>query len=281
MHKVGSPTLKAPPAMNARTFLFVPADRPDRYAKAFASRADAVIIDLEDAVSPTSKDSARAALSAWLATEDGPSVLVRINAVDSPWFEADLALVVQSSRVSSIMLPKASADSPWQAFGGKPLLPLIETAAGMESLRAVAHAPGVGRLALGTLDLQADLGMEGDDDALAAFRSQVVLATRLADLAAPVDGVCTSIDDAEALNAHAARARRFGFGAVLCIHPAQVSVMNAAFQPTAEQIAWAHRVLAAAASANGAAVAVDGKMVDRPVLLRAQTLLSQPRSSHD
>jgi citrate lyase subunit beta/citryl-CoA lyase len=267
--------------MNARTYLFVPGDRPDRYSKAFASRADAVIIDLEDAVAPTSKDAARAALSAWLASEDGPSVLVRINAADSSWFEADLALVVRSSRVTSIMLPKASADSPWQTFGGKPVLPLIETAAGIESLRAVAHAPGVGRLAFGTLDLQADLGIEGDDDALAAFRSQVVLVTRLANLAAPVDGVCTSIDDAEALNAHAARARRFGFGGVLCIHPAQVAVMNAAFEPHAEQIAWAHRVLAAAASANGAAVAVDGKMVDRPVLLRAQALLSRSGNSRD
>jgi citrate lyase subunit beta/citryl-CoA lyase len=155
------------------------------------------------------------------------------------------------------------------------LLPLIETAGGIDRLREVAGAPGVERLVFGSIDLQLDLGIRADGDELLLFRSQLVLATRLAQLAPPVDGVCTAIDDAAALAAEAHRARRLGFGAKLCIHPRQVAVVNDAFSPDAAEIAWAERVLAAAAQARGAAVAVDGRMVDKPVLLRAQAVLRQ------
>ena len=118
---------------------------------------------------------------------------------------------------------------------------------------------------------QVDLGIEGDDDALLFFRSQIVLASRLAGLDAPVDGVTTALDDAQAIEHDTARARRLGFGAKLCIHPKQVVAVNRGLTPTDVELDWARRVLAAAEA--GGAVAVDGKMVDAPVLLRARGLL--------
>ena len=150
-----------------RSYLFVPADRPERYAKALASGGDVVIVDLEDAVAPADKDAAREALASWLATSDSDAkVVVRINGVDTPWYEADRVLVTGSPRVSTVMLPKADGRSPWTAFEGKPTLALVETAAGIDALRVIAGAPGVRRLAFGSIDLQLDLGVEGDDDAL-------------------------------------------------------------------------------------------------------------------
>ena len=143
--------------------------------------------------------------------------------------------------------------------------------------RARARAEGVERLLFGSIDLQLDLGIEGDGDELLAFRSEVVLASRLAGIAAPVDGVCTAIDDAAALDADTRRARKLGFAGKLCIHPRQVAVVHAAFAPSADEIAWAKRVVAAIDASKSGAVAVDGKMVDRPVLLRAQTILARAR----
>lgn len=263
--------------MNPRSYLFVPADRPLRYAKALASGADAVIVDLEDAVAPADKEAAREALGRWLASAGEATVIVRVNGVDSPWFEADRSLVVRSPAVVAVMLPKADGASPWRAFDGKPVLALVESASGIDTLRSIVRAPQVCRLAFGSIDLQLDLGIEGEDDALLAFRSQLVLASRLGNLPAPVDGVCTALDDTQALALHTQRARRLGFGGQLCIHPAQVAAVNAGFRPTDEQLSWARRVTAAAARANGGAVAVDGKMVDRPVLARAQTWLDADR----
>ncbi|MEO8079899.1 MAG: CoA ester lyase [Caldimonas sp.] len=263
--------MTAPP----RSYLFVPADRPERFAKALASGADAVIVDLEDAVAPDAKERARVELAAWLDAGHGPVVL-RVNAIGSAWFGADVGVAARPG-VSAIMLPKAErARDVARVRGAAPhaaLLPLIETAAGIEHVREVAAAPGVQRLAFGSIDLQLDLGITGDGDELLMFRSQIVLASRLAGLAAPIDGVCTAFDDSEALRADAARARRFGFGGKLCIHPRQVAEVNAAFAPTEAELAWARRVVEAAAQAAGGAVAVDGRMVDRPVLLQAEALL--------
>jgi citrate lyase subunit beta/citryl-CoA lyase len=261
--------------MTPRSYLFVPADRPARYAKALASGADAVIVDLEDAVAPDAKDGARAALEAWLAGADARAVVVRVNAAGTPWFEDDLRVACRSPHVSAVMLPKAEHAGDLARVAGKPLLPLIESAASFDALRQIAGAPSVERLVFGSVDFQLDLGIEGDGEELLFFRSQLVLASRLHGLAPPVDGVSTAIDDATVLDADTRRARRLGFGAKLCIHPKQVDVVNRGFAPTAEEIAWAERVLDAAAEAGGAAVAVDGKLVDKPVLLRAEALLSQ------
>ncbi len=265
--------------MLPRTYLFIPGDRPERFAKAMASGADAVIVDLEDAVAPAAKDRARSALSAWLGAGHGP-VVVRINDAASSGFAADLAVAAHPG-VTAIMLAKAErADDLGRVHAEAPqaaLLPLIETAQGIDRLRELASAAGVQRLVFGSIDFQLDLGIDGDDDddELLLFRSQIVLASRLAGLAAPVDGVSTAIDDAVAVGAATRRARRLGFGAKLCIHPRQLAAVQAGFAPGADELAWAERVVAAAASAAGGAVAVDGRMVDRPVLLRAQALLAR------
>lgn len=263
--------------MTALSYLFVPADRPERYAKALGSGAHAVIVDLEDAVAPAAKPAARAMLRAWLQSAQAQAVHVRINAAGTPWFEDDLALCAHAG-CAGIVLPKAEGpeqiDRLVAAAHGKPVLPLIESAAGLAECRAIAASPGVQRLVFGSIDFQADLGIDGEDDALLAFRSEIVLASRLAQLQAPVDGVTTALDDATAIARDTARARRLGFGGKLCIHPRQVPEVHAGLAPRPQELAWAHRVLQAAASSGGAAVAVDGKMVDAPVLKRAQALLA-------
>ena len=150
---------------------------------------------------------------------------------------------------------------------------LIESAAGYDAMRTLASAPGVERLVFGSIDFQVDLGIDGEGDELLMFRSQMVLVSKLAGLRAPVDGVSTAIDDAEALRADAERARRLGFGAKLCIHPKQVAIVERAFAPSEAEREWARRVLDAAARAKGGVVAVDGRMVDKPVMLRARAIL--------
>lgn len=259
-----------------RSLLFVPGSRPERFDKALAAGASVVIIDLEDAVAPPDKDAARAALAGWLRPDH--AVIVRINSVDTAWFEQDLALCGMPG-VAAVMVPKAErADTlaAVTAAGARALLPLVESAAGLAALAALAGAPGVLRLAFGTIDLQVDLGLkDATEDELVPFRLQLVLASRLAGIAAPVDGVSVAIDDEDRLRADVQRARRLGFGGKLCIHPKQVGAVNRGLAPGEAELDWARRVLAAAAVSGGAAVAVDGKMVDKPVLLRAEALLRE------
>jgi citrate lyase subunit beta / citryl-CoA lyase len=273
--------------MTPRSYLFVPADRPERFAKALASGADAVIVDLEDAVAPQAKVAARAALAPWLAGAAAAlpmslPLFVRINPPGTEWFADDLALCGGSSSVGGVILPKAERvadlDAVHRAVPGRPLIPLIETAEGFDHLRALAGAAGVQRLAFGSIDFQLDLGMadgnDGDDTApLLLFRAQLVLASRLASLLPPIDGVTTALDDDAPVVRDAQAARRLGFGAKLCIHPRQVAAVNAGFTPSDAEVDWARRVLTAVERSGGAAVAVDGKMVDTPVLLRAKAVL--------
>ena len=270
----------------ARSFLFVPGNRPERFAKALASGADAVIIDLEDAVPLDAKATARdALLAAWSGFDaaERARLLVRVNPAGTPWHEADLAALGGLLELGALMLPKA--ENPQQvehAFmaSGVPVLPLIESAEGVGQLDAIARAQGVLRLGLGHIDLQADLGMRcGPDEAeLSPIRLAMVVASRRANLPAPVDGVTTATTDADVLAHDAQRSRRFGFGAKLCIHPAQVAGVHQALAPTEAECAWAERVLAAEAQARGGAFSVDGKMVDPPVLLLARQILQTPRA---
>jgi len=257
-----------------RSYLFVPGHRPERFDKACAAGAGAVIVDLEDAVAPQDKHAARNAVAEWLRP-DRP-VALRINATDTTWFDDDLALC-RHPAVAAVVLPKAETVEQLQRVSSfaphAALLPLIETARGFANAQALAEAAGVQRLVFGSIDFQLDMGISGEGEELLYFRSQLVLASRLAGIAAPVDGVCTALDDAEQLRADTLRARRLGFGAKLCIHPRQVAVVDAAFAPTPEEIAWAQRVLDAAERAQGAAVALDGRMIDKPVILRAEALL--------
>jgi citrate lyase subunit beta/citryl-CoA lyase len=263
--------------MLARSYLFVPGNRPERFDKACAAGADAVIVDLEDAVPPAEKAAARAALAAWLSPQQ--PVLVRINGFDSAWFEDDLALC-STPGVAGVVLPKAEHEEALGAVasaGAAAILPLIESGLGLWHAAALARLPRVERLVFGSIDFSFDMGIQEGHETLLYARSQLVLASRVAGIAAPVDGVTTSFDEPERVHADTLRARALGFGGKLCIHPKQVAPVHEAFAPTAEETAWAGRVVAAAAAAQGGAVALDGKMVDRPVILIAQQMLEEAK----
>ncbi len=254
-----------------RSYLFVPGNRPERFDKALATGADAVIVDLEDAVPPDQKDAARATVAGWLHA--ARPVVLRINAADTRWFRDDLALCRRPG-VAAVMLAKAERVDELAALGSAvPIMPLIESAAGFDNLRAIGAAPGVQRLAFGAIDFQLDMAMRATFDDLLFFRSQLVLASRLANLQAPIDSPSTAIDALDEVDGEAQRARRLGFGAKLCIHPKQIACVNAAFSPSDAEIAWAQRVLQANVEAAGAAFALEGKMVDKPVLLRAGAIV--------
>ena len=262
-----------------RSYLFVPGNRPDRYAKALAAGADAVIIDLEDAVPPEDKLAARCALRQWLSPEH--PVLIRVNGAESKFFEEDLSLC-KTPGIAGVLLPKAENADDIRTLAahcapGTPILALIETARGFWNAHALAQAPQVRRFVFGSIDFQLDLGIEGEEEELLHFRSQLVLVSRLANLDAPVDGVTTAIDDAERIRSETRRALRLGFGGKLCIHPRQVGFVNECFAPTDEEVAWAKRIAEAAEAVHGAAVSVDGKMVDRPVIARAAAILERTK----
>lgn len=261
------------------SYLFVPGNRPERFDKALAAGADCVIVDLEDAVPPSEKELARAAVMGWLSSRSSSDkpVALRINSGDSPWFTDDLGLCALPG-VAAVVVPKAADPGDIErvlSSGARSVLALIESAQGIAQATMIAAMQGVDRLMFGHIDFSVDLGIEGDERELDYFRSQLVLASRLAGIAAPVDGVTTALDDDAVLRAETLRGKRFGFGGKLCIHPKQLAPVHASYMPTDAEIAWATRVLDAAAAAKGAAVAVDGKMVDLPVMIKAERILQQ------
>ena len=266
-----------------RTYLFVPGTRPERFAKALASGADAVILDLEDAVAADDKALARQAIADWFRSAsagDRARSVVRINDAASPWFDDDLA-ALRKAGACSVLLPKAESvqqvAATLAALPGASVLALIESARGVAGVDTVAAA-GVSRLVFGTLDFALDLDIEIDNDAsgLAYAASRIAIASRVAGLPSPVAGVTPQLDDRQRLLADLASARAVGFGAKLCIHPSQVEPIHTALRPPAEALAWAQRVLAADAASPGAA-RLDGRMVDRPVVLQAQRTLALAR----
>lgn len=262
--------------MIPRSYLFVPGNRPERFAKALASGADCVIVDLEDAVPPEQKVAARETVRMWLTTEAARverPVVLRINAVNTPWFIDDLE-VCRLPQVAAVMLAKTEHVDDLVALGdAPPVIALIESALAFENLRAIASAPKVHRLAFGAIDFQLDLGMHATFNELIHFRSQLVLSSRLCGLPPPIDSPCTSLDNDEEVESEALAARRLGFGAKLCIHPRQVQVVRRSFSPTEDDIRWARRILEAAEHSHGAALALDGRMIDTPVVLRARAIL--------
>jgi citrate lyase subunit beta/citryl-CoA lyase len=264
------------PLLNPRSYLFVPGNRPDRFAKACAAGADAVVLDLEDSVPPGDKSKAREAVAAWLTA--AKPVLVRVNTSESEWFRDDLSLG-RKPGIAGVLLPKAERVEEIRMiaenFGPEvAILPQIETALGFRNTLALGGAKPVRRLLFGSIDFQLDLGMAAEEEELLYFRSQIVLDPRLAGIQPPVDGVTTDIHSTDRVRADTLRARRLGFGGKMCIHPKQVPVVNECFTPSAEEEAWAKRVVEASAESKGAATSVDGKMVDRPVLARAEVILA-------
>lgn len=253
-----------------RAPLFVPANRPERFAKAAGSGADAVILDLEDAVASDEKGAARASLRADFTRLP---VIVRINACGSPWYDDDVRTISAMS-VSGLILPKAEDPGICAALAqetGKPVIALIETVRGLANCRAIAASAGVVRLAFGSIDFCADLGCAHLRDVLLPIRLELVLASRLAEISPPVDGVTVQLDDPAISHDDALHARSLGMTGKLCIHPKQIAEVKRAFSPGAAEIEWARRVL----ESGDGAVSVDGAMVDEPVRIRARAIMDQ------
>lgn len=270
--------------MIARSYLFVPGNRAERFDKALASGADVVVLDLEDAVAPDDKPAAREAVARYLLAADEAlrmRLVVRINDESTPWFDGDLAMLA-AARAQGVMLPKAEAVATVArlrtACPGVQVLALIESARGILQAEALAAADGVGRLVFGTLDFALDLDLVDDPSigplGLDAAASRLAWASRAAELPPPVAGVTPDIDDPARLRSDFARARAHGFGAKLCIHPNQVAWVHEPLVPSTAELDWARRVVAAATGSSGA-VRIDGRMVDKPVLQRAQRLLAR------
>ena len=241
------------PHDSASLFLFVPADRPERFEKAAVAGADAIIVDLEDAVAPAAKDGARAGLASGLASLPKTiPVFIRINGIGMPGHKADLALA-ETLSVAGVVLPKAERAEDVRGIrsglAGKTLIALIETAAGLAEADGVAKASD--RLAFGSVDFAADLGCAHFRDALLLARNRLVLAARLAGQAQPIDGVTLSIKDEAAVENDARYAVSLGFGGKLLIHPAQVAPSRRGLAPDEQDVAWAERIVAS--SADGGA----------------------------
>lgn len=269
--------------MQERSYLFVPGDRPERFDKAIASGAHGVILDLEDAVQPERKPQAREAVRGWLARTKTP-VWVRINPADTAWYAEDCSLLA-APMVRGLMVPKAQDASGLAQLAGRLLddqwlIPLVETVAGWFAAQDIARVPRVARLAFGSVDFMSDSGIQGEAEEMNGVRTQLVLVSRLAGIAAPIDGVSVAIDDPAQLESDVRRSRRFGFGAKLCIHPKQVTGVHQGFAPTEAEVAWAGRVVAALAAGPLGAVTVDGKMVDKPIALLAQAILSEAQPAN-
>jgi citrate lyase subunit beta/citryl-CoA lyase len=257
----------------ARSFLFVPGDRPERFEKAVAARADLVIIDLEDAVAPAHRADARNATARWLA--GGGRACVRVNAATSPDHQRDMDAVVDLPGLVAVMLAKAE-DPAWVASVAQqahvPVIPLIENAAGLARAAAIAAAAGGTRLAFGHLDFALDIGAAPTWTAMLHARSALVVASRAAGRPGPIDGVTTALDDPEVLAEDLRRAKELGMTGKLLVHPGQVLGTHLAFRPTDDEVRWALGVLHSTSTA-GEAARVDGQMVDAPVTARAAAIL--------
>lgn len=262
-----------------RSCLFTPADRPERFEKALATGADLVVLDLEDAVLPEAKEVARENVRSFLRA--GGRAGVRVNGVGTPWHESDMSLLREGG-LCAAMLPKAENAADLARFAaaapvGCAVIALVESALGIWTARELAAVAGVTQLAFGSVDFQLDAGIPDaaeDDAPLLYARSRLVLASAIAGIAAPIDGVTVALDDTDVLRRDVARARQLGFGGKLCIHPKQIAPVHEGFAPSAEELAQA-RAIVAAAEASGAegAIRLNGKLIDRPVVMRARRLL--------
>lgn len=258
--------------------LFCPADRPERYAKA-AERADAVILDLEDAVAAPAKEAARESLNA--SRLDPATTIVRINPLGTADADADLAALA-GTEYRTVMVAKAEDPAALAALAarGYAVIALCETAAGVVAAGEIAAVDGVVALMWGAEDLVASMGGTASRDARGQYRAVVQHARATVHLAAAargkatIDAVHLDIADEAGLVEEAADAAALGFVATACIHPSQVAVIRRAYAPTPDQRVWAERVLAAAEHERGV-FRLDGQMVDEPVLRHARAVLAR------
>jgi citrate lyase subunit beta/citryl-CoA lyase len=260
-----------------RSWLYVPGDRPDRIGKALASGADAVILDLEDAVGPAAKGLARRTVVDVLAS--GGRAYVRINAPGTPEGAADIeALAKAPDALAGVRIPKSEDPGELARVAGTlgvPVFPVLESALGVERAFALATAhPLVAGISLGEADLSADLRVTGGD-ALAWPRSRVVVAARAAGLPSPVQSVWTGVRDLDGLRADTEAGRRAGFFGRSVIHPAQIPVVHEACAPDPQELAWARALVERLETATEAAwIDADGRFVDKAVVERARWLLA-------
>jgi len=272
----------------AQTFLFSPGHRPEFFSKALNSGSKAIIIDLEDAVAPEQKVQAREYIGQFLkncAAEDLQKILIRINPIGSIFSNDDIQFIKELNQEINLVVPKAESLDQLNQLSNQltnlsGIIPIIESAEGIDQVKQIAKHPLVIRLALGNIDAQADLGLSCDDSEteLLPTRFAITLASRLASITPPIDGVTTDIHNLEKLIKDTQRSKRLGFGAKLCIHPKQVQTITECFTPTEHEIAYAKRVVEADKLAGGAAVQLDGKMIDRPVVLLALRTLQLANS---
>ena len=256
-----------------RSYLFAPGHNEKLLGKVFDAGADAVILDLEDAVPPEHKAAARHHVAGALWHHPA---WVRINAAQTPLAEADLHAI--ATLAYGIRIPKVESveDIRWVAdrAPGKPLICAIESAKGVANAIAIAAEPGVKYLALGGIDLQKDLGVASGDAPMQYVRSHLVVAARAAGLEPPIDSVYPHLQDSEGLRRQACHSRSLGFFGKSAIHPSQLPIIHAAFSPGEDELQWARDVLVAFDNANGAALRLPGgEFVDLPVAERARKIL--------
>ncbi len=258
--------------------LFVPGDRPERFPKAVSAGAQSIILDLEDAVA--ADDKARARDCVVQHGIEAVPVIVRINPAGTPWFDDDLAML-RDARIAGVMIPKAADPDVVEVVAGGArvgaIIPLVESAVGVGNLAALLGARSVLLAAFGSIDLAVDLGCDEAWEPLLGARSELVLRSRVAGIAPPIDGVTTATDDAPRVTQEAKRARSLGFRGKLAIHPKQLAPIRAAFEATEAERAWAARVLAAIDRDPRGALTVDGCLVDRPVIERARRIAAEPK----
>lgn len=260
-----------------RSMLFVPANRPERYSKALNSGSDAVIIDLEDAVPEADKLTARVQLKQWLIAHPEQQVMIRVNADQTPWFTEDIQLA-QYANVCAIILPKAEQHSSFAAIlhiRELEIYPIIETPYGMAHVEEIAGFAAVQALIFGSIDFQLEMQMSGDALELMYFRNKIALASKLAGIAQPIDGVTADFSNLELLSDEALQAKKLGFQGKLCIHPRQVDIVQRVFQPSRAEIQWAKEILAAVQLAQGQTISLNGKMIDKPIIRQAEKILQQ------
>lgn len=270
--------------MDIRSLLFVPGNRSERFTKALATGADAVCIDLEDAVPPDQKAAARTAVGEFLRADRAakPALGLRLNAPSTLAMAQDLAAVAEAlAHTAFVMVPKTQAGIELENLraalgaGCPPLWPVIETARALEAAYEIARAAGPdGGVLFGAADFSADVGCTLEWEALAYARGRLAAACATANIAL-LDVPYLDVKDAAGLTESTRRAKALGFTGRACIHPDQVAAVNACFTPTEAEIARAKRIVAALADAKGAAALLDGKLIEKPVILAAQRILDR------
>jgi citrate lyase subunit beta/citryl-CoA lyase len=266
----------------AKAFLFVPANRPERFIKALETGAH-IIVDLEDAVGLIDKPAARQSIIQNLVPlfeKFGDRILLRMNSLSTDQASLDLDLI-KTLPLKALIHPKTESSEQLDLIStylssDSYIIPMIESAKGIDQLRSIASHPKTIRLTLGNIDLQADLGLRCDstESELQGLRFQMTVLSRLFDLAPPIDGVTVDLQNEAQLLVDLQRARGIGFLGKLCLHPKQIPTTLQFFQPSQDEVLRAKSIVEAFEKAQGGAVQLYGKMIDRPVFLLAQRLLN-------